>query len=119
MTCGEAGPLLHARLDNELDMAGTASIDLHLSDCRACAAQYAALENLHQEITAADLAYKPGIALERQLAARFLQEEKSPSRFWSWNWLNASAMAAAAIAVIATIISIPILRTSRESDAVA
>jgi anti-sigma factor RsiW len=119
MTCAEAGPLLHARLDNELDMAGTASIDLHLSDCRACAAQYAALENLHQEITAADLAYTPGIVLERKLAARFLEEKKSPSGFWNWNWHNASVMAAAAIAVVAAIVSIPMLRTSREADAVA
>ena len=119
MTCAEAGPLLHARLDNELDMAGAASIDLHLSDCRACAAQYTALENLHQEITEADLAYTPGIALERKLAARFLEEEKSPTRFWRWNWLNASVMAAAAVAVVAAIVSIPMLRTGRETDAVA
>ena len=76
MTCREAGPLLHARLDNELDMAGAASIDLHLSECRACAAQYAALENLHEEIAAADLAYAPGAALERKLAARFLRREE-------------------------------------------
>jgi len=119
MTCREAGPLLNARLDNELDMAGAAGIDLHLSDCRACAAQYAALEELHAEIGAADLAYTPGIALERKLAARFLEEEKSPSRFWNWNWLNASVMAAAAIVVMAAIVSIPMLRTGRETDAVA
>lgn len=74
MTCREAGPLLHARLDNELDMAGAASIDLHLSDCRACAAQYQALEKLHEEIAAADLAYPPGAALERKLAERFLRK---------------------------------------------
>ncbi len=123
MTCREAGPLLNARLDNELDMAGAASIDLHLSDCRACAAQYAAFENLHQEIIAADLAYTPGIALERKLAARFLQEEKSASRFWSASWLQTSMMAAAAIAVVMAIVSIPMLRVNmvndRETDAVA
>ena len=119
MTCREAGPLLHARLDNELDMAGSASIDMHLADCRACSAQYAALEKLHEEIAAADLAYTPSIALERKLAARFLKEEKSPSRFWSWNWVNASVMAAAAIAVVAAIVSIPMLRSDRETDAVA
>ncbi len=119
MTCREAGPLLHARLDNELDMAGAAGIDLHLSDCRACSAQYAELEKLHDEIAAADLAYTPGIALERKLTGRFLEEEKSPSRFWSWNWLNASVMAAAAVAVVAAIVSIPMLRTSWETDAVA
>src|SRR5436190_4828900 len=99
MTCREAGPLLHARLDNELDMAGLASIDLHLSECRACAAQYAALRRLHEEIVAADLAYTPGAALERNLAAEFLEAKKSPFHFWSRNWLSASVMAAAAIGV--------------------
>jgi anti-sigma factor RsiW len=117
MTCREAGPLLHARLDDELDMAGSASIDAHLADCRACAAQYAALEKLHQEIAAADLAYTPGIALERNLAATFLQEEKPPSRFWSWNWLNTSLVAAAVIGVIA--LSIPMLRIDREADVIS
>jgi len=108
---------LHARLDNELDMAGSASIDMHLADCRACSAQYAALEKLHEEIAAADLAYTPGIALERKLAARFLQEEKSRSRFW--NWLTAPVMAAAAIAVVVAIVAIPMLRSNRETEAVA
>jgi anti-sigma factor RsiW len=110
---------LNARLDNELDMAGAASIDLHLSDCRACSAQYAALEKLHEEIATADLAYAPGIALERKLATRFLKEEKSPSRFWSASWLQPSVMAAAAIAVVAAIVSIPMLRSGRETDTVA
>ena len=118
MTCREAGPLLHARLDNELDMAGSASIDLHLSECRACAAQYAALERLHEEIAAADLAYVPGIALERKLATQFLREKKSPSGFWSWNWLNASVMAAAAIGVVVLIFSVPMLRIGRDADAI-
>ena len=118
MTCREAGPFLHARLDNELDMAGAASIDLHLSACRACAAQYAALETLHDEIVSADLAYVPGVDLERQLAGRFLQEKKSPIRFWSWNWLSASALAAVAAAV-ALIVFVPILRVGRDTNAIA
>ena len=117
MTCSEAGPLLHARLDNELDMAGSASIDLHLSECRACTAQYAALQKLHDEIAAADLAYAPGAALERKLAARFLEEKKSPFRFWSGSWLNASVLSAAAIGLVMLIVSIPVLRISRETDA--
>jgi len=118
MTCREAGPLLHARLDNELDMAGSASVDVHLSDCRACAAQYQALQNLHEEIVAADLAYAPGIALERKLADRFLREEKSPRRLWNWNWLNASVMGGVAIAAVLLIISIPMLRVN-STDAIS
>lgn len=117
MTCREAGPLLHARLDNELDMAGAASIDLHLSDCRACAAQYAALEKLRDEIAAADLAYKPAATLERKLAGQFLEERKTQVRFWSARWLNASLVAAAAgIAVVMLANFIPTLRTGNRAD---
>jgi len=103
---------LDARLDNELDMASSASVDLHLSDCRACAAQYQALQNLHEEIAASDLAYAPGVALERKLADRFLTEEKPPLRLWSWNWLTASVMGAVAIAAVALLIAIPMLRVN-------
>jgi len=112
MTCREAGPLLHARLDNELDMASSASVDVHLSDCRVCAAQYQALQNLHEELVSSDLAYAPGIALERKLADRFLREEKSPSRLWNWSWPSASVMAAVAIAAVVLIAFLPMLRVS-------
>jgi anti-sigma factor RsiW len=118
MTCDEAGQLLHARLDNELDMAGSGSIDRHLSECRVCAAQFAALQQLHDEIAAADLGYAPGAGLEKKLAARYLEEKKSPFRFWGVSWLDASIMATAAIALVALIVSIPVLRTNRETDAV-
>ena len=117
MTCREAGPLLHARLDNELDMAGSAGIDLHLAECRACAAQYAALESLHEEIVAADLSYAPGPALERKIAAQLPEERKSLFRFWGWNGLRVSAMAAA-IAVAVLVVAIPMLRNGSGADAI-
>jgi len=117
MTCREAGPLLNARLDNELDMAGAAGIDRHISECRACAAQYAALEALHEEIVAADLAYAPGIALERKLAARFV--EQKPVRSWSWGWLNSSVVAAVAVGLIALMVSIPRLRNDGDTNAIS
>ena len=117
MTCREAGPLLHARLDNELDMAGSANIDLHLAECRACAAQYAALESLHEEIVAADLGYAPGAALERKIAAQLPGERKSTLRFWSWNWLSGSAMAAA-IAMVVLVVALPMMRNGKRADAV-
>ena len=123
MTCREAEPLLHARLDHELDMAGSASIDQHLSECRTCAAQYAALQNLHEEIVAADLAYPPAPALEQKLAAQFLREKKSPLSFWSrpfWSrpWPNAYVMAGAAVGVIILMFSVSMMRSARETDAI-
>ena len=116
MTCVEAESLLDARLDNELDMASTAGIDRHLYECQACAARYAALEKLREEIAAADLAYAPGAAVERKLAAQFLREPKPPFG-WGGRWLNASLMAAAAIMVL--ILAIPMLRIHTETSTTA
>jgi anti-sigma factor RsiW len=56
--------------------------------------------------------------LERNLAARFLQEKKSPFHFWSARWFNAPVMAAAAIVVV-LIASIPLLRVGGGTDALA
>ena len=40
MMCDDAGLLLHAYLDNELDAAGSASVARHLDECAACKARY-------------------------------------------------------------------------------
>jgi anti-sigma factor RsiW len=110
MTCGEAEPLLNARLDNELDMASSSSVDHHLSGCHACSAQFAALQNLHDEIAAAELAYTPARELEQKLADRFLRpEKKSRSSFW--------ALAGAAACVAVSILVVSMLRTTSETDA--
>jgi anti-sigma factor RsiW len=118
MTCSEAALLLDARLDNELDMAGSASVDFHLSACRACAAQYAALQNLHDEIAKADLSYVPSAALEQKLAAGFLKEKKSLFGFPSLSWLGVSMMAAA-VGVVVLFVSVSILRVGGGGDALA
>ena len=123
MTCREAEPLLHARLDHELDMAGSASIDQHLSECQTCAGQYAALRDLHDEIVAADLAYAPAPAFEQKLASQFLREKKPLFSFWSrpfWSrsWHSAYVMAGAAVGVVILIFSFSMARSARENDAV-
>lgn len=126
MTCHEAEPLLHARLDDELDVAGAASVDRHLSECRACAAQYATLRSLREEIASAGLAYAVPSTLERKLAARFLQEEKSPESFWRRPWTNVSSLAGAAAALVVLFLAVSLtwmVMRSRgailEADAIA
>lgn len=115
MNCRDAEPLLHARLDNELDVAGSLTVDRHLEECRACAAQYAALQNLQQEIAAADLGYPLPVALERRLAGQFTPRATFLTSLWSRLRQNALAAAAVAIAVI-LIISVPLLRTGEATD---
>jgi anti-sigma factor RsiW len=117
MTCREAEVLLHARLDNELDIANCTSIDHHLAECRACAAQYESLQNLHEEISTAELTYAPSPKLEQKLASRFLLEKKSSARFWDGSWLKAYVTATAAAGVIILILLTPNLRRTRETDA--
>jgi anti-sigma factor RsiW len=138
MTCREAEPLIHARLDRELDVAGSISIDHHLSECRACAAHYGALESLHDEIVAAELAYAPAPVFEQRLAEQFLRKKKSAFSFWNrpfsskplrskslwskslWSksWTNAYAMAGAAIGIAILVFSFSLARTTVETDAI-
>jgi anti-sigma factor RsiW len=40
MMCDDAGLLLHAYLDDELDAAGSAAMARHLAECAACKARY-------------------------------------------------------------------------------
>jgi len=119
MNCRDAEPLLHARLDNELDVAGAITVDRHLSECRACAAQYAALQNLKQEIAAAQPAYALPSKLERRLASRFTSQKTLLARSWSGPWPSALALVGAAACLAALIIFSPVIWTPNGTNAVA
>lgn len=92
MTCHEAEPLLSARLDDELDIAGGAAVDRHLSECQDCLGRYTALQQLHQEIAAAGLAYVPSRELERKIAAPSKPFLSIPFNVWRYASLGASAV---------------------------
>lgn len=98
MTCSDAGPLLHALLDGELDAAGARNVDRHLAECRDCASQYAALCALKQEIASARAAYALPEKLERKLAARFTPRKTWLAAFWKQ---GAAALAGAAVCAAA------------------
>jgi anti-sigma factor RsiW len=119
MNCRDAEPLLHARLDDELDVAGVIHVDRHLSECVACAAQYAALQNLKQEIAAACPAYALPAKLERKLASRFISQEPWFVRFWSRPWQSATALVGAVACVAALVILLPMMRTTDGTSAIA
>jgi anti-sigma factor RsiW len=119
MNCRDAEPLLHARLDDELDVAGVIDIDRHLAECRACAAQYAALQNLRQEIAAAQPVYALPTGLERKLASRFTSRENLFARFWSRPWPGALALVGAALCIAALTVYLPTLRNTDGNNAMA
>jgi anti-sigma factor RsiW len=119
MNCRDAEPLLHARLDDELDVAGAIHVDRHLSECRACAAQYAALQNLKHQIAAAEPAYALPPRLERKLASRLISQEPLLARLWSRPWQSAVALAGAAACIAALVIFLPMMRTADGTNAIA
>lgn len=94
MTCVEAEPLLHAYLDGELDLRGSLDVERHLADCRACAAQYAMLTHLREEIADAGLRYDPDREFERRLRTTV---PPGPAAWWRSAWMAAAAGAIAAL----------------------
>ncbi len=51
MNCAEAGPLLDAYFDAELDLAGSLAIERHVAECAACKSMLSDLERLREELT--------------------------------------------------------------------
>jgi anti-sigma factor RsiW len=119
MNCRDAEPLLHARLDDELDVAGAIDVDRHFSECRACAAQYAALRNLKQEIAAAQPAYALPPRLERKLSSRFTSQGPLLARLWSRPWPGAIALAGTAACMATLVILLPMMRTTNGTSVIA
>jgi anti-sigma factor RsiW len=117
MNCHDARPLLDARLDHELDAAGSLAVDRHLEECRACAAQYAVIENLRREIAAADAGFSLPPALESKLAARFTGQRKFLAWPWQVSWRTVAALAVVACALMLAI-SVPRMRTADGAGAV-
>jgi anti-sigma factor RsiW len=103
MTCQEAHPLLHAYVDQELDLSQSLSVETHLDGCAECASRYSRLRRLRQEIADADLSYNPPPGFERRMASRFATQSK-PS--WISGWRNFSMVAAVA-AMLAVLVILP------------
>lgn len=117
MNCRDAEPLLHARLDDELDVAGAIAFDRHLSECRPCAAQYAALQNLKQEIAEAQPGYGLPPTVERKLASQFTSRRRLPALLGRRPWQSALAFAAVCIAVL--VIFLPAMRNPEGATTIA
>jgi len=105
VTCQEAEPLLNAYLDSELDLTGSLNVEHHLSECRACAAQYTSLERLREEIAAADLRYRPSGDLERRIQS--VRSPSGSSSWWNHAWRNTSMLVAATAAAVLLFLIIP------------
>src|SRR6195952_2327074 len=110
MTCDEAGILLHALIDGELDAGHAREVEGHIAGCPRCAAELAAYRAMSKEIAGADLRYAAPPALRRRIEAA-LPQTRAPSRRAV---LRGFAMGSAASAIAATGLFAIILRGDDE-----
>jgi anti-sigma factor RsiW len=68
MVCNEVQPLLHAYVDDELELTSSFEIEEHAQSCAVCAAELARLRELRSRIQSANLHYRtPAAVRERVL----------------------------------------------------
>jgi anti-sigma factor RsiW len=67
MTCDEAGTLLHALLDGELDAGHARDVEAHLAGCARCTARVTAYRGLRKNLQAADLRWAAPASLRSRI----------------------------------------------------
>ncbi len=67
MTCDEAGLLLHALIDNELDAGHARDIEAHAAGCPRCSARLREYRAMHQALSAAALRQEAPAHLRRRI----------------------------------------------------
>src|SRR5712691_10987942 len=67
MICNEAGTLLHALLDAELDAGHARDVETHLAGCARCAAQFNAYREFRQSLHASDLRFAAPAGLRSRI----------------------------------------------------
>jgi anti-sigma factor RsiW len=69
MTCDDAGVLLHALLDGELDAGHAREVEAHLAGCPRCAAQLRDYRAMRQAMSGANLSFAAPAALRSRIDA--------------------------------------------------
>ena len=111
MSCQDVRPLLHAFVDDELDVAHSLDVQRHLDTCPACAREHAAQRALRAALRNDALYFRPSedfatrarAALRATAATAGAAGPTRPAKGFPWifrPWLPAGA-AAALLAVIA------------------
>ncbi len=124
MNCNEAGVLVAAHADGELDGLRRHSIEKHLRDCVACAAKYRALLSLRSRVRA-EVPYFPATPALRARVRAMLADTRAtaPRRTHSvtdrWRWLTGGALAGCTATVIAWVLGTAVLDWRATEDLAA
>jgi anti-sigma factor RsiW len=100
MTCQEAGPLIHALADGELDLTRSLEIEAHLQQCQSCTMARNEIRDLGYLMKDASLRFAPAPGFEKRLRSAVRREanEKPVTHVW-WRWVAAASLAVLVLAV--------------------
>ena len=80
MICADTRELLHAYLDDELDVAQSAAVANHIRDCAACTTRYRENERLHRVLAQPELYQRAPAALRERWTPRHDTASATPAR---------------------------------------
>ena len=99
--------LLHAYLDDELDLVRSMELEDHLAECGDCANEVASYRALREGVQAADLRYQPSSEFRSRLLKELEQQERPQPTVihrriprWSWAAVAAALLLASAALVL-------------------
>ncbi len=100
MDCSETRNLLHAYLDNELDLWESAALEQHLSECTECGRLYEEQAELRQAIAGLGTEDPLPPALRKRVRAAVRREATTRYPLPAWRWVGAAAAFAAALMLL-------------------
>jgi anti-sigma factor RsiW len=80
MNCEEAGILMHALVDGELDAGHARELETHIAACASCAARLREVHELRRMMTPASLRYKAPADLRARIEGKLPAQSAASSR---------------------------------------
>jgi len=96
VNCHEAQEMIHAYVDDQLDLVKTLDMEKHLRDCSQCAAVHRNIVALRSSIRDGSLYFRAPPSLERRIRSSVLKNSPAKRTPWSRTWLAAAAALAIA-----------------------
>lgn len=113
MTCDEAGILLHALIDGELDAGHVRAVELHLASCPRCAAQMQSFRDMRAQLAAADLRPLAPPSLRLRIAAALPPPRRNTAN--RRQLLKGAVFGAMASAAVAASLMLVVIRDDQDS----
>jgi anti-sigma factor RsiW len=94
VNCEETQRLLHAYIDDELDMANSLEVEQHLQGCVACARDYENYRALRAAIKGNSLYFQTPASLQKRVQAAIprVRRVSRSVHLPSWRWLSIAAL---------------------------